>query len=428
MAAAPPLAGEPAVAIPAAAAAPKLPEIEEAARLFRAGDYDNTMRALQEGAKKVPDMPPAEVVMAGWFIAGNQVVMGRTALERAITNMPNDPDAYLLLGDLALRSRQNIEAGLLFEKVQSLTRAMKDPSPRFMAAKRRALAGLATVAEERRDWAAAQTHLEALIAEEPKNAAALQRFGRVLFMQKQKEELALEKLREAAKLDESLLSAEATLAQLYQEAGDVKNAGKWMLEAIKVNPRDAKTRVAAAQWSYEIGKLEQAEEQAKAAVTLDPGSLNCQLIRGAVALLRKDYKTAQEFLEKAHLQAPTNFSATNNLALALASQDNDAAKQLGLEYAQINSRVFPDQAEAFSTLGWALYRLGRLDEAEAHLSKAITMPRATPDTFYYLARIMLDRGRKDNARMLLQTPAMKSSGQYLTRKEAEALLEELSRR
>ncbi len=372
-------------------------------------------------------MPPPQVTLASWLAAANQAVMARNALERAVVSAPNDPEAYQLLGELAIRNRDVTEASLLFEKVMALVRESKTPSARVAAVKRRALAGLAAVAKARQDWAGEQTQLEALIAEEPKNAVALQQLGNALFMQK-KEDLALEKLREAVKLNDTLLGPEATLAQWYHEAGDEKNAGKWMLEAIKANPRDAKTRIVSAQWSYDIGKLDQAEEQAKAAVQLDAESLNAQLIRGAVALMRKDFKTAQEFYEKAHLQAPSNLDATNNLALALVSQEEESKRRLGAEYAQINARVYPDQSEAVATLGWALYRLGRVEEADANLRRAVAMARPSPNVFYYLARVAADRGRRDDARMFLQQPSMKSPAPYLMRKEAETLLEELSGR
>mgnify|MGYP003758657427 CR=1 FL=1 len=410
-----------------ATAAPKIPELAEAAKVFRSGDYDSALKMLQAAAKKYPELPPPQVVMAGWFAASSQGAMTRGALEQAVTDSPNDPEAYQLLGEMAMRSRQVAEAGLLFEKVAALTSGAKDPASRIASFKQRALGGLAAVAEARRDWVGAQTHLEALLAAEPKNAAALQQLGRMLFMQK-KEDLAVEKFREAAKLDEGLAGAEVTMAQLYQQEGDVKNAGKWMLEAIKANPRDAKTRVASAQWSYEIDKLDQAEEQAKAAVQLDPDSFNGQLVRGLVALARKDFKTAQEFYEKAHLQAPGNLTATNHLALALAGQEEESKRRLAVEYAQINARVFPDQVEALATLGWTYYRTNRIDEAEVALRKANSLGRPTPDTLYFLARVMADRGRKEDAKMILESPIMKSPGAYLMRKEAEALLAELSGR
>jgi tetratricopeptide (TPR) repeat protein len=409
------------------AAIPLTPELEEAAKIFRSGDFEKAIKAVQAATQKNPELPPTPVIVAGWFAAANQTASVRNLLEQAVASVPNDPEAYQLLGDLAVRAREFAAAGLLYEKGLALARSVKEPNPRIVAVKRRSLAGLGAVAMARQDWPTAQTHLEALISEDPKDATVLQQFGQVLFMQK-KEDLALEKLREAAKLNPNLLAAEATLAQYYQQAGDVKNAGKWMLEAIKANLRDAKVRATAAQWSYEIGKLDQAEEQAKAAVQLDPGSLGCQLVRGMVALARKDYKTAQEYYEKAHLQTPSTLNVTDNLVLALAGQDDDAKKRLALEYAQISIRVFPEQAEAFSTFGWALYRSGRIDEAEAALRKAASMARPSPDTLYFLARVMAARGNKEEAKSLLTPAAMKNPGPRLMRKDAEALAEELSAR
>jgi len=90
--------------------------------------------------------------------------------------------------------------------------------------------------------------------------------------------------------------------------------------------------------------------------------------------------------------------------------------------------VYPDQSEAVATLGWALYRLGRVEEADANLRRAVAMARPSPNVFYYLARVAADRGRRDDARMFLQQPSMKSPAPYLMRKEAETLLEELSGR
>lgn len=411
---------------PIVAPLPQTPELEEAAKILRSGDFDKTMKALQAAIQKNPELPPAQVIIAGWLAAAGQMSMVRSILEQAVLGAPNDPEAYAALGELAMRNHEVVEASLLFDKAYGMTRSLKDPNARLRFVKRHALAGLAAVAVARQDWAGAQTQYEALIAEDPKDSSAIAQLGQVLYMQK-KEDLALAKFREAAKLNPNLFGAEATLAQLYQQAGDVKNAGKWMVEAIRLNPRDAKTRIAAAQWSYEIGKLDQAEEQAKAAVQLDPDSLNSRLIRGLVALLRKDFKTAQEFYEKAHLQAPSNFVAMNNLALALVSQDDELKKRLAMEYAQINARVFSDKPEAFSTLGWVLYRLGRAEEAEATLRKAISSPRPSPDAYYFLARLYVDRGQKEEAKMLL-SQVVKSPTSFLMRKEAETLAEELGGR
>ncbi len=283
------------------------------------------------------------------------------------------------------------------------------------------------VAGARQDWPAAQKYLEGLLAEDPKNAAALQELARVLFQQKKAND-ALLRLKEAAAADPNVVTPEAILAQYYEQAGDRTNATRFMVEALKVNPRDLKTRLVAAQWSWETDQLKQAAEQADAALQLDPNSIEALILRGIVALFQKDAKKAEECFQQAHLLSPANFAASNNLALALAEQDDEAKKRRALEYAQVNYRLNPNPrpAEAASTLGWVLYRLGRLDEAEAALAQAARAGNLSADTAYYIARVQVDRGQKDQARQLLEQ-ALKTTRPFLLRKEAETLLESLKR-
>ncbi len=264
------------------------------------------------------------------------------------------------------------------------------------------------------------------MAESSKEAPALQLLGRALFHQKQPD-AALERFREAAKLDPTAVNPEAMLAQLYQQSGDAKSAGKWMLSAIEAAPRDAKVRLAAAQWEFEVGRYDRAEEQARAAVQLVPDLADASMLRGVIAMMRKDHKTAEESFRKVHLQSPGNMAATNNLTLALVEQNDLAKQRLALEYAQMNVRQYGDQPEPVSTLGWVLYRLGRLEESEANLRKAFTLSpgRANPDTVYFMARVLVDRGRRDDARKLLDV--IKGGGRFLMRDEAQALVEELNK-
>ncbi|MCR4412212.1 MAG: tetratricopeptide repeat protein [Thermoguttaceae bacterium] len=401
----------------------QIPEIQEAAGHFRNADYDKAVEVLRTAVKKHPDLPPAHLILAQFFNATNQPANMRNALEQAIAEDPADPEPYAVLAELAVRNRQMTEAGLLYAKVLELADARKE-SKRAASLRRPALAGLAMVADARKDWPAAQKYLEALLVEEPKNAGALQQLGRVLFHQKKLDE-AKKRLQEAAKAGDDVLSAEANLARFYQEAGDTATAAQYMLEAIKANPTDFRTRLVAAEWSLEIGKFDQAETQAQAAIKLSPDSIEAKLVRGTVALFRKDYKTAQDMFEQAHLQAPGNFSATNNLALALVEQDEESKKRMALDYAQINARVGPDRPEANATLGWVYYRLGRIDEAENALRKSLSIAgQPSPDTAYYFARVLNDRGRKEEARRLLDL-ALKAKSPFPMRPEAEALAAEL---
>lgn len=403
----------------------KVPEMQEAAALFRSGRFEQATEVLRSAARKYPDFPPAQVILAQFFAATNQSANMRDALEQAIADEPGDPQAYAILAELAVRNRQVTEAGLLYAKTLELANQRKD-SKRAVILRRHALAGLAMVADSRKHWPEAQKYLEALLAEEPQNAAALQQLGHVLFQQKKYEE-ARKRLEEAARISDEVLPADANLARFYQQAGDTATAAQHMLAAINAKPTDFRVRLVAADWSLQIGKLQQAETQALAALKLNPQSVDAMILRGTIAMFRKDYKTAQEMFEQAHLHAPGNFSVTNSLAIALAEQDDEKQKQMALDYAQINVRVDATRPEANATYGWVLYRLGRLDEAEAALRKAITSTgRPSADSAYYYARVLYDRGHKDEARRLIEA-ALAAKGPFAMRPEAEALAAELKK-
>ena len=141
-----------------------------------------------------------------------------------------------------------------------------------------------------------------------------------------------------------------------------------------------------------------AEKQAAAALKLDPASQDAQMVSGLVALYLKDYAQAAALFQKVVEKSPSNFLAINNLALALAHQ-GEADKKRALEYAQMNAQRAPSQPEAWATVGWVLYRLGRAAEAEAAFHKALELGQGqtSANLAYYIARISTDRKRYDEA-------------------------------
>jgi tetratricopeptide (TPR) repeat protein len=412
--------------VPSLQALGTVAELDEPYKGFRAGDLPGALRTLRMAAEKNSDLPPAQAIVAGWLAEDSQLGMARTMLEQLTVEAPGDPEAFVMLADLAGRSRQIAEATLLLAKAQELLPAAKLSAKRTGALKRRISGGLATLADTRRDWETAQKHFEALLAEDPKNPVALDQLARALFYLKKPDE-ALARLQEAAKLDPTMLAPEARLAQLYQQRsdkGDPKTAGEWWVKALTAHGKDARVRRAAAQWSLEVNKPEQAEEQAKAAVQLDPESAANQIVRGMVAMVRKDYKTSEESFSKGHLLAPLNFTALSDLTLALAEQKDDAKKQrLALEFAQVLTRMFPDQPETAGTVGRTLHKLGKLDEAEAQLRKAVSTGTTAPEPYYFYAEVLAARGQKENAKKFAEAAlrAVKSPAPFLWRAEAEAL-------
>jgi len=413
---------------PKAAETTSSPEMEKAAELFQKRDFEGARKLLQEAVKKNPDLPPADVIMAQLFSQVNMGVGVRSALERATAETPDDPEAFIIMGELAMRERRITEATLLFEHAFRLMGSWAGSEKRRQSLWPRLYGGLAAAAAARDKWDAAQKHLESWLKLDPKSASARQQLAQCLFQQKQPE-AALEKLKEAAQLDVEMLTPEAVLAQYYARSGDQENARKWMVAALTAAPKDLKTRLVAAQWAWEAGYLEEAEKQAAAAMQLDAKSLDAMILRGIIALFRKDYKSAERYFEAAHLQSPKNFAATNNLALALAEQDDETKRRRALDYAEANVRQYPKSSEALSTYGWVLFKLGRAEDAEKALRLAVSGGTFSADTAYYLARVLVERGREadmKDARQLLES-ALASTGPFSQRQEAKTLLDHLKK-
>ncbi len=420
-----PLGGDAASTAPAPGAATQPQEVIEAAERFRKGDYDGALELLREVTKKTPDMPPATLFMVQWCGEARLLQGVRQYLEQTVMENPNDPEAYVLMGNFALREGRVTEGGMLYQKAYEAVANFKESKKRRDLILPQVYAGLASVADARQDWPTAQKYLEDWLKFDPKSSLALRGLARCLFQQKQYD-AALEKLHDAAKVDAEILTPEAIMGQFYEKAGDRENAKKMMALAIEKSPKDPKTRIVVSQWAMETGQFDEAQAQAAEALRLDPKSLEAKLISGAIALFQRNYPAAEKYFEQAVNQSPSFFPASNNLALALAEQADEAKKRRALEYAQNNAKQNPRSSEAASTYGWVLYKLNRLEVAQKALEAAISGGQFSPDTAYYMAQVLADRGRTEQAQQWVQA-ALKSTSPFLMRAEAEELLKQLKK-
>ena len=426
--------------VPDVAAAPKpeakppeFPEIKEAVDLFQQRKFDEALKLLDKAVKKGPDLPPAQVIMYQLFLAAQQPAAARLSLERAVMLEPADPEAFVILGNIAMQDRRVTDSELLYAKAKDLLPGFKSSQKRKDILEKQTTSGLANVAEAREQWALAQSYLETLLKLDPKDAFAMQRLARALFQQTDAP-AALKKLREAKAADpKSVLTPEAALGGFYEQYGDHKNATVWMDKALAAAPDDLRTVLVYAGWALETGGIDAAEARAEKAVALDPQSLEAKIIRGAVALFKKDYKTAVKWFEDAHLQSPSSLPASNNLALALCEVPDSAnsknpdvpSLKRALEYAQANYQANSRNAECLSTLGWVFYKARDLDRADMALRQAASAGNLSPDTAYYLAQISYDRGRAADAKALLEA-VLKTTRPFSMRPEADTLLKKIN--
>jgi tetratricopeptide (TPR) repeat protein len=405
--------------------APSKGAASDAQARFKANDFDGALRRWKEAENSNSDLPPAQLMMAKLYYRANMPTEGRKALEQAVVDAPDDPEAYMVLGMFAMQDGDVAKAEMMYRNANRLMSTFDKSAKRKESIRPAIYNGLAGVAEARRDWPWAQEVLEAWLRRDPANASAMQRLARCLFEQKNASG-ALEKLRAAAKADRDTLTPEATMAQFCQDSGDRENAEKWMKAALAAAPNDLHTRLAVGQVAFEMGQLKYAQKQAIAAMQIDPKSLEADFLRGMIALCQKDYQAAESYLESALSRSPKNISVTNDLALALVEQNDQRKRQRALELTEANMKRNPKSPVAASSYGMVLYRMGRLDDAEKALQVAAPIAVFDVDTAYVIALLSIDRGKRKEARKVLET-ALKCKSLSLFQREAEELLKQLQK-
>jgi tetratricopeptide (TPR) repeat protein len=394
---------------------------------FRDRDIEGCRAMLERAFSNNPKLPPPGVLMSMLWLSVNQLQAARGELEQTVIDHPADPEPYLMLGDLAFQDRRVTDAETLFSRGVSLTSTFDSNPKRKRDFDIRGHAGLAAVAEARKQWPQAEEHLKGWLDLDPDSASAHQRMGVVLFQLGNSSE-ALAQFREARNLDPKAMQPELAMARLYDEKKDSEKARRLIELAIQASPGDATVLLASAQWYLGQNDLESAKQQTDAALKLDEKSLDAKIVRGAIARVERDYATAESFFSSAHTQSPLNFPASNSLALVLIESDNDESRQRALEMAEGNVALHrensPQQVNALTTLAWVFYKLGRREDAEQILTQISQSNQLTSDGAYYVSRLLADRGESQRARDILKQ-VLATEPVFATRADAEDLLKSL---
>jgi len=404
-------------------------EVTGAINRFRDRDIDGCRAILERVKSNNVKMPPPGVMMAMLWLSVNQLPPARTELEDTVVKFPKDPEPYLMMGDLAFQDRRVTDADVLFAKAKQLTADYTENAKRKRDFDIRYNAGSAAVAEARKQWETAQTHLTEWLTLDPDNASAHQRMGIVLF-QLADPKKALEQFSEAKKLDPKAVQPELAMARLYDDAKKKDIAKKLIEAAIVAAPKDPAVLLAAAQWYLGQNDLDRAKAIADDSIKLDGKSLEGKVVRGAIARVSRDYVTAEKFFNEAHVQSPGNFPASNSLALVLIESEGKEMQQRALEMAEANAAMHGEkssqQVNALTTLAWVYYKLGRREDAEKILSQITQNNALTTDGAYYVSKLLSDRGEKDRAKKILEE-VLANEAMFATRADATELLAKLKK-
>ena len=345
------------------------------------------------------------------------------ALAEAETVLGTDPQNRFAL-DLKARALRDLRK---FDEADAL-------ADRLLAADRNDLKTnylKVTIAEQRRDYVRAAALLEAILAgpaasEDPANQRvfhvhlgfAYQQLGRhkdaarefglaiaggtpadanlltlhaeSLSLARQKDE-ALAAARAARARFPDDLDLAALEATLLREKGDKNGALAIVSQLRAKSPSDPKVLARVADFYRRAGDFTEAEGALRQALAADPKSLGTLFQLGAVLERQKKHDAAEGMFRQALQVEPESAPVLNYLGYMNA--DRNVRVEEAYSLIQKAVAIEPQSAAYQDSLGWALYRLNRLDAAEEAVRRALERDAGNAVILDHLGDIVAKRGR-----------------------------------
>lgn len=419
----PPLTADQVIGTELAKEAPA--EFLEAVQQFNAGHFEAALHLLEQAATRQSDLQPGRPTLARFHLLAGRTAEARAMLELSVSQTPDEPETYRLLGELAFQEHRLTEAELLFRELLTKSNSFTGSELRRTQYLIAAHAGLAAVAERRSDWQKASLQLKEWITLDPKNAGAYRRYAEALFETGNARE-AYSTLQSAQKFSQQPISAELIMGQLYHQAGNQANAEAWMKKAVAESPNHLHVLLAVAQWYWDTDQVELAQPHVDSALKMDPQSPQASFLAALIEWQSGDLDQAIEHFYAAAKVEPGNALIAHQLARALV--DTGDAQQLNdaRALAEASVRQLPTNLEVAATLGWVYLNLNLMEEAEQIFKRIAVGGHAQPDTAYYLACFAEQSGKRAAAIKTLRA-SLDAPGPFLHRKQAEQLLKQIDK-
>lgn len=407
----------------------KYSQVQRAIELFQSKELKAAREMLAAAKKEHPEIAPPEVLLGLLHFAAQQRAAGESNLDSAILKYPSDPEAFILIAELAMRDRHRPVAQLGYDRARQAIAQFEGNDWRKKVLQIRLHAGMSSLEESRGRHKESIAHLKKWIALDPKNPLAIGSLGRQLFRSGQYTEARTE-FENLVKLAPNAPPVDIAMGRLYSDAGMNDEALKSMSSAVKQFGDDVRTRITVAEWSLSNNHLALAKENVEAALKIDKDSIGALVLNARIARLENDHKTAESILSAAILAHPNDFTISNELARTLAVSDDEEKRKTGLKYAQrsfqfIKDRSTPAGRESVMTFAWLLLKIGEAEKAEKALHSMPDNSTVSSENAYIAGEIYAARTRRELAKQTLKA-ALANKTPFPGRDKAEKLLKELS--
>lgn len=402
-------------------------ELELGTEALLRGELEKADELFRESAKKNPDKAPPGIYVVYMYNDKFNDRETRFWLEKTAEEYPEDPEAYLLLSQIAYAELRTAEARVMSQYGLDLTEKYTLNPERKKELEFRALGILASVDERTDNWKAALPRVERMLEFRPELPELVQRKGTLLFRLDRTTE-AIETMDRANKLDEKILPGYAAAAKYYQQEKNTEEAKKNLEIALEKFPENARVFALAADLRLQWYDLEAAVLAAEKAKELSPRLRDAVLLCGITALYKEKYTEAERFFQELLFVDPNDPDAIEGMALALCEQDGTSKHDRAIMYAQINEKAFPNSADVLCSFAWVSYKIGKDKKQVADLLKHLAENnRLTLLGAYCYARIYAESENTEDAVYFLEH-ILNSRTNFPKRAEAKKLFDELTKK
>lgn len=343
--------------------------------LARAGDYAEAARQAD------PSWVAAAMLAARVLMARGDTEQGLQLAGEAV-GKSDEPGEQLAYGAMLASADR-------FGQAREVLLPLLEQYPNLPAV----LRTLGFVEYQAREWDEARQYFSRLLATGQDYEEANFYLASIALAQGQPAE-ALLRFREVEPGNYYIL-AQLGIRDAFLEQGFVDSAilhlqdvGRWRLEY------SVAMHSAEAEMLSDLGRYEEAMAVYDRGLLKHPGELEFRLGRAFAMDRAGDLDGSIKLLRKLAREKPDNATVLNALGYTLADRTTryrEAYKLLDKAY-----RMEPYNAAIIDSMGWVEYRRGNLEQAEAHLRRALRLAR-DPEISAHLGEVLWAMGRQDEA-------------------------------
>ena len=396
-------------------------------------DYDNAARAYERALKQDSDNEEIRRAYAEALANMGKTAEARVELEKVLKAQPDDAFSYLRLGRLDRETGKFDQARQELGKAKSL--APDNPEVSYeqvlleeaLGNDDKAIELLQAMLQRNQkpseQSSAADANNRAIFLErlgliyrtQEKYDQAIDAFKQIVNLGKDQaprgEGLIIETLRLEGQPDKALKEAQTALKQypndrslimlsatIMGEEGKVEASIAQLKTLLKGGAEDAEIYRAIAQVNSQAKRFPDAEAAARKSLEVAPtpdGQEYGHFLLGSIYEREKQYDRAEEEFKQVLVTDPTNAPASNYLGYMLADRGIRLDESIG--YIQKALQLDPNNGAYLDSLGWAYYKMHRLDLAQQQLEKAVRLISSDPTIHEHLGSIYLEQGKKREA-------------------------------